>query len=649
MNYTASNPQRNGGPVEHAARRRTAFVFSGQGTQSYFMAKELYDSRPSFQRCLGQLDDRFRALLGLSVLERVYDSRASKADPLDDILVSHPAIFMVEYALGQMLIEHGIKPDLVLGASLGELVGAVIAGAISVDEALPIVAAQAQLFDRARVRGGMIAVLHDIEIHQQLDVLARHGEIAAVNYDANFVVAGGEDGLAQIQAALSKRGIAFHRLPIRQPFHSSLIDHLRDDFQSRSHMATVVAPRIPLISCSTASVVKQLSFDHFWSVIRNPIRVRDTVRYLEAQGGCDYIDLGPAASFSTIIKRILTAESSSRIFQLLSPFSRSDKELDKVFRTIKPAADEVAKPAAPARKAAWEAHIGESTVPVIDATRAFLFPGQGSQERGMGAGLFTEFADLIAIADGILGYSIEKLCVEDPDKQLGQTQFTQPALYVVNALSYLKRLRAGKERPAFFAGHSLGEYNALLAAGAFDFETGLRLVKKRGELMSRASGGAMAAVINCDAADIEMVLRENQLTTLDIANFNAPNQIVISGPADAINQARPFFTARGAHYIPLNVSAPFHSRYMEPAAREFATYLQQFTYAPLRCTVISNVTAQPYENGSIAQNLTEQLRQSVRWTDSVRHLLNAGVQELEEIGPGRVLTKLVATIKRARN
>src|SRR5947209_5522982 len=144
---------------------------------------------------------------------------------------------------------------------------------------------------------------------------------------------------------------------------------------------------------------------------------------------------------------------------------------------------------------------------------AFLFPGQGSQRRGMGQGLFDEVREYATVeneVDAILGYSLRKLCLENPDDRLKETQFTQPSLYVVNALHYYKALSQGT-RPDYLAGHSLGEYNALLAAGVFDFLTGLRLVKKRGELMSQAKNGAMAAVIGLGVSIISKVIKENGL------------------------------------------------------------------------------------------------------------------------------------------
>lgn len=277
--------------------------------------------------------------------------------------------------------------------------------------------------------------------------------------------------------------------------------------------------------------------------------------------------------------------------------------------------------------------------------KTYVFPGQGSQAKGMGEGFFEAFPDLVEKADAILGYSIRTLCLDNPEGKLRFTQYTQPALYVVNALSYLKKIRDGNPKPDFLAGHSLGEYNAVLAAGGFDFETGLKLVKKRGELMSRASGGAMAAVVGLTEDQIKAVLVNNKLTEIDIANLNTTTQIVISGHKDDIDRAKPYFEREGADYIPLNVSAAFHSRHMQEAKDEFEQYLKEFSYSELTIPVISNVTARPYNPAEIVPNLAEQLRSSVRWTDSIRYLIRQGGMEFEELGPGSVLTKIIAKIK----
>jgi malonyl CoA-acyl carrier protein transacylase len=281
----------------------------------------------------------------------------------------------------------------------------------------------------------------------------------------------------------------------------------------------------------------------------------------------------------------------------------------------------------------------------------FLFPGQGSQRRGMGERLFAEvreYAELESQADTLLGYSLRTLCLEDPDRKLLKTQFTQPALYVVNALHYYKALAEGA-KPEAAAGHSLGEYNALLAAGAFDFLTGLRLVQKRGELMAQMRRGSMTAIMGIDALQIASTLDEHALTSIDIANYNSPSQTVISGPVEDLKRAIPLLEGAGATCAPLSVSAAFHSRYMEPAARAFEEFLLHFHFQPLKLKVIANVTGRPYTsgepNGTLRSFLVKQISESVKWTRSVRYLLNDGAIDFREVGPGTVLTRLIDQIK----
>jgi malonyl CoA-acyl carrier protein transacylase len=287
---------------------------------------------------------------------------------------------------------------------------------------------------------------------------------------------------------------------------------------------------------------------------------------------------------------------------------------------------------------------------------AFVFPGQGSQKRGMGQGLFDEVREYTAVekdVDALVGYSMRKLCLEDPDNRLKETQFTQPSLYVVNALHYYKAIGEGKKAD-YLAGHSLGEYNALLAAGVFDFLTGLRLVKKRGELMSQAKNGGMGAVIGLSAAAIAQAIKDNGLTALDVANFNTPTQTVVSGPVDDIKRAGPFFEKAGAQmYIPLPVSAAFHSRYMADAGKAFADFLAPMSFNAPAIPVIANTTAQPYPaaggSDSVQSLLSQQITHSVQWVQSVRYLLGQGVTQFIEMGPGNVLTRMVHQIQQQKD
>lgn len=277
----------------------------------------------------------------------------------------------------------------------------------------------------------------------------------------------------------------------------------------------------------------------------------------------------------------------------------------------------------------------------------FLFPGQGSQQRGMGGTLFDAFPDLTEAASEILGYSIRTLCLEDPDGLLDQTRYTQPAIYTVNALAYYQRLREGGVVADAFAGHSLGEFNALLAAQCFDFAQGLRLVRQRAELMSEVGGGGMAAIINLRRNVLVDLLQAEHADGIDLAIHNAPSQSVIAGPGEELARLEVAVEAAGGMLYPLNTSGAFHSRYMQPIADAFHQYLQGMVLAPPSKPVIANVSARPYRKGEIAQNLVRQLTHPVQWCESIEYLLAQGEATFEELGHGDVLTKLVGKIRAA--
>lgn len=278
---------------------------------------------------------------------------------------------------------------------------------------------------------------------------------------------------------------------------------------------------------------------------------------------------------------------------------------------------------------------------------AYLFPGQGSQTKGMGKSLFEDFPQLVAEADEILGFSIKQLCLDDPSQQLNHTQYTQPAIYTVNALSYFKKIRDTQKKPDFVAGHSLGEFNALLTAEIFDFATGLKLVKKRGELMSQAADGGMAAVIGLQSEAVLEILQKNKLSDVCIANYNSYTQLVISGSKKDIELAQlAFKELSSVTFIPLKVSGAFHSPYMLAAQQQFADYLNQFTFSLPILPVLANVDALPYHPAIIKQNLANQITHAVQWTRIIEYLNTQPEIKYEEIGPGSVLTGLLRRIEK---
>lgn len=279
---------------------------------------------------------------------------------------------------------------------------------------------------------------------------------------------------------------------------------------------------------------------------------------------------------------------------------------------------------------------------------ALVFPGQGSQSVGMAKALFdtsSEARSLIEKADALLGYSLSKIMFEGPDETLAQTNFTQPALYVHSMAvfaTYTQTFHA-------VAGHSLGEFSALAAAGVLSFEDGLRVVAKRGELMQAAgktSPGAMAAVIGMADDLVENVCAEASAATgktVVPANYNSPGQLVISGDETAVLKAMELLTAQGCKLVKkLNVSGAFHSPLMKPAYIEFGTFLSGVSFNSPKVPVYQNVTAKAETNPvKIRENVIEQLVNPVRWTQSLHSMKTDGMSHFVELGSGKVLQGLI--------
>lgn len=274
-----------------------------------------------------------------------------------------------------------------------------------------------------------------------------------------------------------------------------------------------------------------------------------------------------------------------------------------------------------------------------------LFSGQGSQAQGMGADLFTEYPDIVMIANDVLGYDITNICLNNPDNTLNQTNYTQPALYVVNYLKYKQYLQ-NNATPDYFLGHSLGEFNALNAAGAFSFETGLRIVQKRGELMFSISGTGMAAVLGAEEAELSEFLK-TRFPQVDVANINTHNQVVISGLLRVLDDVADAVEDEGWGYIPLKVSGAFHSRYMTPIKESFKTFVETLPITVCNKHVVSNFTGSLYSNtieGTLS-NIIHQIDNPVRWLQSMEFVMAQGECSFTEVGQGEVLTNMLKKIK----
>lgn len=295
---------------------------------------------------------------------------------------------------------------------------------------------------------------------------------------------------------------------------------------------------------------------------------------------------------------------------------------------------------------------------------AYIFPGQGSQFVGMGKDIYDNFksaAEVFEEASDRLHIDVKKLAFEGPEEELNRTSMTQPAVFTMSAalLSALKDSGVGSDNPpAYTAGHSLGEYTSLFYGGAFSFAGGVSLVAKRGEIMESAVGegeGAMAAILGMERGEVDKITSEISTggggEIVVSANYNGPGQVVISGHRGAVERAVDLATDRGAKKaVILKVSVPSHSPLMGKASEKLSEYLSETEVVDTKIPVVSNVTALPFTGGDGGEGikglLVEQLIKPVRWEESVKYMIDSGVTDFIEIGPGRVLSGLVKRIDR---
>ncbi|MEX0681857.1 MAG: ACP S-malonyltransferase [Dehalococcoidia bacterium] len=285
-----------------------------------------------------------------------------------------------------------------------------------------------------------------------------------------------------------------------------------------------------------------------------------------------------------------------------------------------------------------------------DPTLALVFPGQGSQKVGMARDLCsssTPAKEVFDAADAALGFSLSTLCFEGPEDSLTVTSNTQPAILTASIAILAAALDAETidRRPAFVAGHSLGEYSALVAAGSLDFTVAVQLVRERGRLMEQAGQalpGTLAAIVGLDQAAVEAICKDSGA---EVANYNAPTQTVIGGPADAVERACALAKERGGRGLPVKVSGAFHTSLMESAAVAFTQHLTGVQIDDARIPVIANVTSNAITTATdVRADLEQQVRSPVLWHQSIDAMANAGVTRVIEVGPGKILT---AQLKRS--
>jgi acyl transferase domain-containing protein len=303
-------------------------MFSGQGSHYYQMGRELFERDVVFRESLQRLDLLANKLCGESVVDAIYGG--ARDDVFDRTLLTHPAIFMIEYALASRLIRGGVRPDLTLGSSLGSFAAATIAGYIDLEQALAAVIQQAAAFEACCERGGMVAALADPQLFEE-SFLNECSEMAGINFATHFAVAARQTHLAAIETGFRHRNVTHQRLAVSFAYHSRWIDAARPPFESflQSICGTQsdARGRLPVVCCEQAAILTSLPSDFFWRVVRGPIRFRDTIALLEQTGPYRYIDVGPSGTLATFVKYSLPASSASTAHVTLTPYGQDQKNL----------------------------------------------------------------------------------------------------------------------------------------------------------------------------------------------------------------------------------------------------------------------------------------------------------------------------------
>ncbi|MEW6381641.1 MAG: acyltransferase domain-containing protein [bacterium] len=319
-------------------RPRTIFMFSGQGSHYYQMGREIFEQNPVFRKWMLEGEKIVSGLIGVSIIDQIYHNGYKKSDQFSRTLYTHPAIFLVEYALAQAVMEMGIQPDYCLGASLGVFAAAALADAVTFEAALTTVVRQAQAMEALCSQGGMMAILNPPALYFQNPLFHENCELAAINFPSHFVVSGGLKPLSDIQTFLEERKITFQRLAVSHAFHSSLIDPAEVTYRNFLNTLVLREPRIPFISCSDAHILPYIHRDYFWDTVRLPVQFQKTIQSLEEHAEHApylYLDLGPSGTLASFVKYNLNHQSRSKSLSVLNPFGQEAKALERL-RSLMP-------------------------------------------------------------------------------------------------------------------------------------------------------------------------------------------------------------------------------------------------------------------------------------------------------------------------
>lgn len=316
--------------LEDDTIKPVVFMFSGQGSHYYHMGKDLYQKDPIFKKWLDEANDVASPILGKSIVGIMYDESKKMTDPFVQTQEACSAIVILGYAMAKFLIEKGIKPDYLLGSSLGEITACIIGGGVDLHDALSGLSKQLSLIEKKCKKGKMIGILSSPELYQKIRILNECSELAAINSRSHFVVSCNEKHTKQIENELRTQNVDFQTLPVANAYHCSLLDPVEMAFKEMAADTPFRSPSIPVVSCAHAEVVNSLSVSYLWDIYRQPIRFQDTVQMLVKQQGCIFLDAGPSGTLSSFVKSNLAEDSRSESFPILTSFRMDVANFEKI-------------------------------------------------------------------------------------------------------------------------------------------------------------------------------------------------------------------------------------------------------------------------------------------------------------------------------
>ncbi len=305
------------------------FMYSGQGSQYYQMGKELYENHPRFRLWMDHCNSIVEPMIGNSLIDVIYYSH-SKDVAFDTLRYSNPAIVSFEYSLSRVLMEQGIQPDYLLGYSLGEVVSAIVSGALSLEDGLQLTVDIAEIVERDSPPASMLAIIESKRLMEDEPDWFANCWLTGSNFNKNFVVSGLKNDIAKLQSHLGKKFILSQILPVNYGFHTPVIEPLEEQFRQIDDRLNVFPVRIPVISSLKTEVIEEYHRDYFWQLVRQPVRFEETIEKITQQDDFLFIDLGPSGSLATFVKYILPQESASRHIECINQFGKDLQSMSKL-------------------------------------------------------------------------------------------------------------------------------------------------------------------------------------------------------------------------------------------------------------------------------------------------------------------------------